>query len=214
MVILRFKIRHDLELKTLNLGDANDLYELTGANLQRLKVWLPWADEGLSLSSTQNFILGGLEQAAQNQGFQAGIWFQERLAGVIGYHRIDWVNRSVALGYWIGAQYEGKGLVTEASRILVDYAFRELGLNRVEIRCATDNHRSRAIPERLGFRREGILRQVQHVSGRCLDHAVYGLLAREWAGNLAPRMPSYSVSEVMASSTQGRGAGRSGGRPE
>jgi ribosomal-protein-serine acetyltransferase len=63
---------------------------------------------------------------------------------------------------------------------MVNYAFRELGLNRVEIQVATDNMRSRAIPERLGFTQEGILRDDVWLRDRFVDHVVYGMLAREW----------------------------------
>jgi RimJ/RimL family protein N-acetyltransferase len=81
----------------------------------------------------------------------AGIWYEGRLAGVIGYHALDWENRTTEVGYWLGEEQQGKGLVTAACRALVDHAFGELGLNRVVISCATENKKSCAIPERLGL---------------------------------------------------------------
>src|ERR671911_609539 len=128
----------------------------------------------------KNFIRGALKQFAQNKGFAAGIWHEDRLAGVIGYDPIDWENRSTALGYWLGEEYQGKGLVTAACRALVEHAFGELGLNRVVISCATENEKSCAIPERLGFRREGIERQAEWLYDRFVDHVTYSALASEW----------------------------------
>jgi ribosomal-protein-serine acetyltransferase len=110
----------------------------------------------------------------------AGIWHEDRLAGVIGYDPIDWENRSTELGYWLGEEYQGKGLVTAACRALVEHAFGELGLNRVVISCATENEKSCAIPERLGFRREGIERQAEWLYDRFVDHVTYSALASEW----------------------------------
>jgi ribosomal-protein-serine acetyltransferase len=102
------------------------------------------------------------------------------LAGVIGYHSIDWENRSTALGYWLGMEFQGRGLATAACRALVSYAFEELGLNRVSIAYATENEKSCAIPERLGFRREGVQRQAEWLYDHFVDHAVYAALASEW----------------------------------
>jgi ribosomal-protein-serine acetyltransferase len=74
--------------------------------------------------------------------------------------------------------------VTEAVRALFDHAVRALKLNRIEIRAGVDNTRSRAIPARLGFKQEGILRQAERVGDRFVDHLVYAMLAEDW------RMPS------------------------
>jgi ribosomal-protein-serine acetyltransferase len=77
-------------------------------------------------------------------------------------------------------EFEGKGLVTKTCRALIDYAFNELGLNRMIISCATENQKSRAVPERLGFTQEGILRQSEWLRDHFVDMVVYGLLASEW----------------------------------
>jgi ribosomal-protein-serine acetyltransferase len=84
------------------------------------------------------------------------------------------------IGYWLGESYQGKGLMTGACRALVDYLFSELRLQRIEIRCATSNARSCAVPQRLGFTKEGVLRQAQAFDDHYLDLEVYGLLAEDW----------------------------------
>jgi ribosomal-protein-serine acetyltransferase len=70
--------------------------------------------------------------------------------------------------------------VTKACRVLLDYAFNDLKLNRVDIYCAAENAKSRAVAERLGFTHEGTLREAQWVRERFVDLAVYGILASEW----------------------------------
>ena len=70
--------------------------------------------------------------------------------------------------------------MTGACRSLVDYLFFDLKLHRVEIRCAIGNERSCAVPQRLGFTREGVLRQAQAYNDRYFDLEVYGLLAEDW----------------------------------
>jgi ribosomal-protein-serine acetyltransferase len=101
-----------------------------------------------------------LKQFAENNGVQAGIWYDGRLARVVGYHGIDLQNRSIKLGYWLGKEYQGKGLISAACRALVDHALKELGLNQVGMTCAIENESSCAIPDRLGFQQEGVQRQA------------------------------------------------------
>ena len=90
--------------------------------------------------------------------------------------------RRTEIGYWLAEPQQGRGIMTRACRRFIDYLFDDVKLNRVEIRCATENDRSRAIPKRLGFKEEGVLRQVQMIHDRLVDHAVYGMLADEWRG--------------------------------
>lgn len=99
---------------------------------------------------------------------------------MIGYHAVDWANRSTRIGYWLAEEHQGQGTMTEAVRLLVDHALSVWGLNRVEIRAALENRRSRAIPERLGFCEEGTRREAERVGGRYLDSVAYSMLAVDW----------------------------------
>ena len=101
---------------------------------------------------------------------------------MIGFHRVDWVNRSTSLGYWIAEASQGRGTVTEAVRALTTHAFEVWSLNRVEIRAAVGNDRSAAIPLRLGFVHEGVLRQSERHGETYKDLAVYAMLAADWPG--------------------------------
>jgi ribosomal-protein-serine acetyltransferase len=175
-----YRLTDDAELRLLEGRHASDLFDLTDRNRNYLRQWLPWLDAIQTAEDTRNFIKDSLQQFAANDGFQAGIWYKGELAGVVGYHKIDWFNRQVEIGYWLGAEHQGKGLMTEACRALVDHAFGELGLNRVQIRCAPGNTRSCAIPERLGFAREGVIAQGEWLYDHYVDLVVYGMLASDW----------------------------------
>ena len=174
------KLTEDTELRLLEERHAEELTNLIDRNREHLRTWLPWVDATRTVEDLKSFIRGALKQFAQNKGFAAGIWHEDRLAGVIGYDPIDWENRGTELGYWLGEEYQGKGLVTAACRALVEHAFGELGLNRVVISCAPENEKSCAIPERLGFRREGIERQAEWLYDRFVDQVTYSALASEW----------------------------------
>jgi ribosomal-protein-serine acetyltransferase len=89
---------------------------------------------------------------------------------------MDWPNKATYLEYWLGASYQGKGIMTASCRAVIDYAFGTVDLHRLTIRCAAENRRSRRIPERLGFTFEGITRHGEWLYDHFVDHAVYGLI--------------------------------------
>jgi ribosomal-protein-serine acetyltransferase len=99
---------------------------------------------------------------------------------VAGFHAVNWLHRSTSIGYWLDEQHQGQGIMTRAVHALVDQALLGWELNRVEIRAAPENQRSRAIPERLGFRQEGVLREAERVGDRYLDSVVYGMVSSAW----------------------------------
>jgi ribosomal-protein-serine acetyltransferase len=175
-----YKLDDETELRLLEDRHAQPLFRLTEENREYLSLWLPWVQDIRTLADTQRFIRQTLKQFADNDGFHAGIWHQGDLAGVIGFHHLDWLNYKTEIGYWLGQRFQGKGIMTRACQALVDHAFFELGLNRVEIRCGVSNKRSRAIPERLGFEREGVVRHAEWLFDHYVDLVIYSMLAEDW----------------------------------
>jgi ribosomal-protein-serine acetyltransferase len=167
------------QLRLLEPSDARELHALIQANHAHLDRWMAWSPSQ-SLAQTRQFIEQTRQQLADGNGFQAAIVRDGQIVGMAGFHGVDWSNHSTSIGYWLAQSAQGKGTMTAAVRALVDVAFRELQLNRVEIRLDVENERSMALAERLGFQREGTLRQAMLLAGAYRDDAVYSLLAREW----------------------------------
>lgn len=175
------EIEGGVRLRLLDDGDAAELHALIEANRERLAEWMSWA-AAQTPADTADFIARSRKQVAGNDGFQAAIVCDGRIAGMVGFISINWDYRTTGLGYWLGEEFSGQGTMTAAVRAMTDHALRTWELNRVEIGAATENRRSRAIPERLGFREEGTVRQAQRVGDRYLDLVVYGMLAEDWTG--------------------------------
>jgi ribosomal-protein-serine acetyltransferase len=173
-----------LGVRPVEAADARELYALIEANREHLARWMPWA-AAQDLAGTERFIAEAEAQLARNDGFQARIAPEGKIVGVAGFHTVDWVNCNTSIGYWLAALAQGRGTMTAVVRALLDHAFHEWKLHRVEIHCAPRNRRSRAIPERLGFREEAVLRETERVGGRYLDSVVYGLLEEEWEVDVA-----------------------------
>ncbi len=178
--MFRRKVAPGLEIRHFEMRDAEAVFGAVERNRDRLREWLPWVDQTRSLEDIRQFISRAAAQTEAGRGPQAIIWEGGDLAGSIGFHPIDWPNRSASIGYWLDAAHEGRGLITRCCACLLGYAFQELRLHRVEIRCGTGNIRSCAVPERLGFTREGVAREAEWVSGRWVDLVVWSMLAGEW----------------------------------
>lgn len=177
----RREVAPGLELRLFQPADAERIFELTEENREYLRYWLPWVDRTHSATDVRDFIMRTvLPQWHDGLGPQCGIWVEGALWGGIGCHPIDWQNRSCSLGYWIAAGVSGRGIVTRSVRALLAYTFGELDLQRVVIQCGTENHRSCAIPQRLGFTKEGVLREAEWVGGRWVDLNVWSMLRTEW----------------------------------
>jgi ribosomal-protein-serine acetyltransferase len=177
-------VRPGLELRLLEERHSSIVFALADRERQRLRQWLPWVDATKSEDDILAFIRRSLEQFANNNGFAAGIWEHGQFVGVIGLHPIDWRNRRVEIGYWVGSEFEGRGIITDACRAIVKHLFVELELNRVEIHCASANARSIGVPRRLGFAHEGVRREMQLLHGRYVDAEVYVMLRSDLRAGL------------------------------
>jgi ribosomal-protein-serine acetyltransferase len=158
---------------------ADGLFQLIDRNRTSLRQWLPWLDWSHSAADTADHIRQSLERYKEANGFSAGIWIADQLAGAIGLHAIDSRHRSSSVGYWLSEDYRGGGIMTKACLAVVAAAFEHYRLHRIEIRCATGNTKSCAIAERLGFRREGTLREAEWLYDHFVDLHVYSMLEQD-----------------------------------
>jgi ribosomal-protein-serine acetyltransferase len=174
------RINEDVTLELLEERHTEELFAVTDFNRDHLRQWLPWLDGTRGPEDTRAFIRVTRRQLLDNNGFQTAIGHRGGVVGVVGHHGINWGNRSTSLGYWLAQSAQGRGIMTAACRAYVQHAFDTLNLNRVEIHCAAENLKSRSIPERLAFQREGTLRQAEWLYDHFVDHVIYGTLASEW----------------------------------
>jgi ribosomal-protein-serine acetyltransferase len=167
----------DAVLRRLTIDDLDELWALVQVERDRIGVWMPWIAETRTIQDERTW----LERVvADEHGLDGcGVFVGGRYAGGVGLMPGAF-GIAAEIGYWIGSAHEGRGHITRAVRALIDIGFRELGLHRIWIRAGVENTRSRAIPERLGFTREGILRGDGRGSGGFYDLVVYGLLEDEW----------------------------------
>lgn len=162
--------------------DGSELWEAVDgsrANLQRYLPWVPFQTDG---DSSLRFAEACAADWDLGRAFRFGLRERgsNRFLGVVGLENVNPLHRKADLGYWLRDDATGLGFMTEGAAVCIEWGLRVLELHRLRVAAATDNHRSLAVIARLGFRFEGIAREVEWCDGRWLDHATFGLLETEW----------------------------------
>lgn len=167
-------------LEPLNQSHAQGLFDLTEANREYLRNWIPWLDTTKAVTDTEQFVASAVALQEKGDGPTFILFYRGSMCGIVGYHKFNRRNHSGGIGYWLGQDYQGKGIITQAVGRLLDLGFGVFQLNKVEICCASENHKSAAIPKRLGFVHDGTLRQNEWLYDHYVDHHVFSLLKSEY----------------------------------
>jgi len=173
-------IQGDITLNLLDMENAEELFVMVDKNREHLSTFFGWTDKTNSVTDSQKFIEKSLKSFGDKEQLTLEIWYQGNFVGLVDFHNINEENRSAEVGYWIDKEYEGKGIVTNSCKLLFKYGFEELDLNRIEIRCNAENNRSSGVAKRLGFIKDGVLRQARALRGGFQDMEVWSMLKSEW----------------------------------
>ena len=169
----------DFEMRAWREDDVDAALAIVLRNREHLQTYMQWMTDDYSIQHARKFIVEGIKNRLDKITLGLALVRDGDLIGSTGFNRLDWAARVCEIGYWIDRDAERKGVITRACQAMIDYAFDELEMKRVEIRCSTENSRSAAVPERLGFKLEGTLRKAEVVNGRAHDFLIFGLLAED-----------------------------------
>jgi RimJ/RimL family protein N-acetyltransferase len=163
-----------LVLRAPHPDHAQEINDAIRESFTELRQWMNWAQQIPSLEESRAQQERGRAAFLAREDLPLFLFRGERIVGGSGLHRIDWTVPRFEIGYWVRTEDARQGYVTEAVKAIESFAFEALGARRIEIRTHTRNLRSHAIPKRLDYQLEGILRQdCRHVDGRLRDTAVY-----------------------------------------
>jgi len=179
-MLLTIQVNDAIALEPLTDSHAGPLLQLVNSNREYLRQWLPWVDHMQTVDDFKSYINRCKKQEDEGTDYSYVIVSGSAVVGRIGIHYIAKQNKFGAIGYWIGEEFTGKGIMTKACRALIEVCFIHLQLNRIEIKCATGNYKSAAIAERLNFTKEGVMRQAEWVNGHYVDLNLYALLKDDW----------------------------------
>ncbi len=170
----------DYYIRPLALRDNTIFFNHLVCNHAHLYPWIGIVNRMKTLADTRTYLEYHITLFDKQQGMQAGIFSRDALVGCVSFHGVDRISRKLILGYWLDVQWQGRGIMTSSIRSVIEYAFTQWNINRIEARCASENIRSRAIPQRLGFVEEGVMHQGEWVGGRYTDQVIYALLREKY----------------------------------
>jgi ribosomal-protein-alanine N-acetyltransferase len=164
--------------RVIALEDAPELAELVRVNRDFLAPWDPIRpDEYFTEDGQRRAIDDALRRYDQKLGVPYVILDDGQIVGRVTLSNIVYGPfQSCNLGYWVGAAHNGRGLATAAVRDIMEAAFSELGLHRIEAGTLLDNVASQRVLERNGFLRFGVAPGYLNIAGRWQDHAMYQVL--------------------------------------
>ena len=200
--MFNLKVDEEIHLRNIHPDDAEAFFDLVEENRARLRPWIdPYAlpetpkaarlftihclfnyyGDPIGPSELDQYIheLEHYFPPAQRR-LDLGLWFHGELAGTIFMSGVSGSPNALEFGYWITEEHEGKGIITRCISALMDYAIDEMGIQRFVIGCAANNQRSRAVPERLGYRLHVTQPKGEVVGEFIYDRTIYGIRAAAW----------------------------------
>ncbi|MDH3260329.1 MAG: GNAT family N-acetyltransferase [Acidimicrobiia bacterium] len=180
------RFSHRFMMRPFRRRDADDMTEAVQASQTELNEWLPWAHLDYAKGDATNYIRDSIKSWREERAYDWAIRRLDDPDRHIGNISVWFVSRSFKtgeIGYWVRTDETTRGVATEVAARALQIAFEELKMHRVILRIAVGNRASERVAEKLGFFREGVLRQEIKVRGKWLDHSVWGLLEHEYRKN-------------------------------
>lgn len=159
---------------------AEEVLSLVQKNREHLSPWLPWVLEYQHINDAHTSIQSNLDQAAQNNSLNLGIWIEEIFCGMVGFTHIDSVRKKASLGYWLDKNYTGKGWMTQACNALITYGFESLELREIHAECAKRNLLSIKVLEGIGFTNHEIVQGPDWARQQGILYLRYRMTSQEW----------------------------------
>ncbi|WP_038177464.1 GNAT family N-acetyltransferase [Vibrio pacinii] len=173
--MFRRTIDPDIDLALIQESFAPYYSQIVAEQRDYLAEWLAWPQHCQSDQDFRLFAQRMLHDYADGKSMTCAIFFRDELVGNCSFNKINYDTQCVEIGYWLSQHHRGKGIMPRAVHSLIQIVFEELNMEKVQLSAAVDNHASRRVAEKVGMVLEGILTNQEKVSGRILDHAVYGL---------------------------------------
>ena len=172
-----------LILQRFSRRDHRTYDDAVRVSLPDLNQWLPWARLEYEHADSSAFIRESIQSWKEDRAWDYSIRHKddpERHIGSVSMWTVSKLGKIAEFGYWVRSDETSKGICTEAVDRLLQESFGSLGYHKVTLRIAVGNEASDRVAEKLGFTREGILREELLIRGNWVDHSLWSLLDREY----------------------------------
>lgn len=168
--------------RTYREGDAPLLYEAVRESIAQVSPWLPWCHENYSIEESREFVSSRSAAFHAEEHYSFAVFSKDdphHLLGGVGLNFINRVHQFGNLGYWTRTTAAGKGIASQAARLVARFGLEQLGLQRIEIVAAVPNIASQRVAEKIGAIREGTLRSRLYIHGEPQDAILFSLVRED-----------------------------------
>ncbi len=167
-------VNDEIQMRLLDHTDAEEMFQLTLKNKKFLSQWLMWVRDVKSINDTRKKIQKDHDNFYAGTALELGIFKKDILIGRVGFISIK--GFIAEIGYWLSESENGYGIITLCCKKIIEYAFANTTIHRIVIKMDTENLKSKNVPERLGFTKEGTARGSVLLKGEYRDSFVYSIL--------------------------------------
>lgn len=178
--MVNIDVEKEIGMTGLKMGSAREIFEKVMASRDYLDQWLPWVEDVKGVDDIKEYIRQANSKKCPKHDEVFEIRVGKDFAGMVALKEIDRQNKKAEVGYWLSKEYSGKGIMIRSCLALLRYAFEDLALNKIFIKCSVENIRSCNIPKQLQFTFEGIEREGEFLHNKFVDLKVYSMLKKEW----------------------------------
>ncbi len=173
--MFKYKINESIYISIIDLSYASSYEKLVQDDYIHLKEFLGWPYICKTEDDFKTFIKKSLKDYENGKSLVCTIFYNNQIVGNISLNTINTSLKKVNIGYWLVSSFQGKGIITSTCNCLINYAFEDLKMEKVEIAVAVENIKSRAVCKRLNMKLEGIISNSENINGKIVDHAIYSL---------------------------------------
>ena len=171
-------VNEEIYLKIVDENDVDAIFDTIDSEREYLGEWLPFVKYTQEQTDTIQFVDSLQNTPMKDLTF--AIYCGDDFAGLIGLKDPDYDNKKAEIGYWLAYAFQHQGIITQSAKRLIQYAFDDLGLNRIQLKAATENIKSQNVAKRLGFTLEGIERDGELHERGFVDLMQFGLLKKDF----------------------------------
>ncbi len=169
------KVDDDISIALVQESFAAKYSDLVTDQIDYLSQWLAWPPHCTTKQDFRLFVQRVLHEYAEGKTITCAIVYRGEIVGNCSCFNIDYDRQCLEIGYWLSKHHQGKGIITRVVKHLIDFAFNELNIEKVQLSAAVENQASRNVAERVGMTLEGVLTNQEKIGERILDHAIYGI---------------------------------------
>ncbi len=179
-MLFTHKIDAEISLILMQPMIAEQIFAIVSAEQDYLNEWLPWPSSQTDIKIVTAAFRDMLLSYADQKSLTCAIIYKGDLCGVAGFNSIDIPLKKALIGYWLSEKFQGNGIMSRTVAYYIRHGFEDMGLEKIETAHAIGNIASQKVIKKVGFIKEGTVKNAENLHGKIVDHIIYGIMKSDW----------------------------------